>query len=106
MKKRSLSWKIVIGILSLSMILIPLTSSLSMAQGQPAAAGAAPILVQYSWGDQMAPVQPAAAGTAGAGGAAGLSTAAIVGIAAAVVAVGIAAAMVTNEEGISAASHH
>jgi len=83
MKKRSLSWKIVIGILSLSMILIPLTSSLSMAQGQPAAAG-----------------------TAGAGGAAGLSTAAIVGIAAAVVAVGIAAAMVTNEEGISAAPHH
>ena len=97
MKKRSLSWKIVIGILSLSMILIPLTSSLSMAQGQPAAAGAAPILVQYSWGDQMAPVapeQPAAEGTAGVGGTAGLSTAAIVGIAAAVVAVGVAAAMV------------
>ena len=65
MKRRNLIYKIAVFILSFSLILIPVTSSTSFAQPESAAAG----------------------GKA-AGGTAGLSKAAIVGIAAAAVAVG------------------
>ena len=63
MKKRSLSCKFVVSILLFSLILIPVTSSISFAQDEsPAAGGAA------------------------TGGAAGLSRAAVLGMAAAAVA--------------------
>jgi hypothetical protein len=74
MKKRSFSWKVVAAILSLALILIPVTSSVSFAQGESAAGGAA------------------------ASGAGGLSTAAVVGIAAAVVAVGVTVAVAANDD--------
>jgi hypothetical protein len=82
MKKKSFIWKILVGILSLSLILIPMTSSISLAQSSTAA------------------------GSAGAAGTAGMSTAAIVGVAAAVVAAGIAIAIVANEEEAVAVHHH
>ncbi len=84
--KRCFSWKMVVGLLFLALMLVPVTSSVSFAQGESGSA---------------------AAGTAGAGGAAGLSTAAIVGISAAVVAVGVAvAAAINDDNGTAAHTHH
>ena len=74
MKKRSFSWKVIAAILSLALLLVPVTSSVSFAQAESAAGGAA------------------------AGGTAGLSTAAIVGIAAAVVAIGVTVAVAANDD--------
>jgi hypothetical protein len=91
MKKVALSRKVVIVIMSLSMLLVPLASSLSMAQGGATGASGA---------------QAAASGAAGAGATAGMSTAAIVGIAAAVVAAGVVAAVAASDEGEAATTHH
>ena len=84
MKKRSFSWKIVIGVLSLSLILIPVTSAISM-EDQPATAG----------------------GVAGAGGVAQLTPVAKLGIAAIVVGVGIGIAIaIDDDDAVTAHSHH
>ena len=83
--KRCFSRKIVVGLMLFALMFVPVTSSVSFAQGESGAA---------------------AAGTAGAGGAAGLSTAAIVGISAAVVAVGVAVAAAVNDDNGTAAHAH
>jgi hypothetical protein len=100
MKKGTLSRKIVIVIMSLSMILLPLTSSLSMAQSG-AATGAGP--------GSTSATGAAGAGVAGAGATFGMSTAAIVGISAAIVTVGLVAAEASSDEAApthAAAAHH
>jgi hypothetical protein len=91
MKKNTISRKVVILIMSLSMIFVPLASSLSMAQGGTTGA---------------AGTQAAASGAAGAGATAGMSTAAIVGIAAAVVAAGVVAAVAASDNAAPAHHHH
>lgn len=82
MKKKSLSCKFAVTILLFSLILIPVTSSISFAQDESAAAG----------------------GVA-KGGAAGLSNVAVIGFAATAVAIGVAVAVAASDDE-AATTHH
>jgi len=119
--KRSINGrKSLIAILLLSILLIPVTSTISAAQGKPTSAAGqaeaggtaginkATAAAGHAGGGGTAGINKAtaAAGQAGAGGTAGMSTAAIVGISAAVVAAGAVIAVAANDEGSSSSAHH
>jgi hypothetical protein len=140
MKRRSNGRKSLIAILSLSVLLVPVTSTISKAQGKSvleagqagkggtsginkaaaAAAGqagkggtsginkaAAAAAGQAGKGGTAGIAKAiAAAGQAGAGGTVGMSTAAIVGISAAVVAAGATIAVAVNDDASSSSAHH
>jgi hypothetical protein len=122
MKRRSNGRKSLIAILSLSVLLLPVTSTISKAQGKSVSgagqagkggtsginkAAAAAAAGQAGKGGTAGIAKAiAAAGQAGAGGTVGMSTAAIVGISAAVVATGATIAVAINDEASSSSAHH